>query len=272
MISTGENMRNRRLYFGILALLALLIVPYLLVYKLPSSPIVIEGIVDHKVITGMNGDTSYTILLNRPADNGSWIIVKDKDYERFFKGEKNAFITKSIENEMKKYSDIKYLVSIRLDSRDPINGVGKGGTLAYFVSRDEFNRVKIGDKVKFEVSREKCLIKRILQIEKTALVGGLFIAFEEDVTKGEVLSLLDECNVHSIYAIKGVDYMSQKYYAIVSGDKLKEIEFLHNNFKDVNTIYYSDGDVVKKGKDYVIFFEGDASLDDAKQILKIPTA
>ncbi|MDN5295633.1 MAG: hypothetical protein PWP01_1143 [Methanosarcinales archaeon] len=256
---------RKRLYLGILALL---IIASLLIYNF-SSPIVIEGIVDHKAVTGVKGDTSYTILLNRPAENGSWIIVKDKDYEMFFlKKEKNALISESVEDEMKKkYSDIKYLVSIRLDSRDPINGIGKGDTLAYFVSRDEFNRVRIGDKVKFEVSREKCTIRRILQIERTALVGGLFIAFREEITKDEILSLLDECNIQSSY-IKGVDYMSH-YYAIVPGDKLKEIEFLHNDgFKELNTtLYYSDEDILKKDRGYVIFFEGEASLDDAKQIL-----
>jgi len=62
------------------------------------------------------------------------------------------------------YSDIKYLVSIRLDSRDPINGIDKGEALAYFVSKEDFNKMKIGDKVKYEVSRSTVdTIKRFLE-------------------------------------------------------------------------------------------------------------
>lgn len=158
-------MINKKLLFTIFVLL--LIIACLLAYKF-MSPVMVEGVVDHKAVMGVKGDTSYTILLNRPTDNGSWIIVKDKDYEKFFKGEKNAFISKSIEDEMrKKYFDIKYLVSIRLDSKDPINGIDKGEALTYFVSREIFNKMKIGDRVKFEVSRsEKCMIKRLIQIEK----------------------------------------------------------------------------------------------------------
>jgi len=120
-------------------------------------------------VTGVKGDTSYTILLNWPTD-GSWIIVKDKEYEKFFMGEKNAFVSKSTENEIrKKYPDIKYIVSIKLDSKDLVNGIDKGEAITYFVSRDEFNKMKIGDKVKFEVLRSrKYMIKRLIQIEKNA--------------------------------------------------------------------------------------------------------
>ena len=84
-------------------------------------------------------------------DNRSWILLKDKSYEEFFsKKDNNTFISKSLEDEMKsEYSDIKYLVSIRLDSRDPINGIDKGEALAYFVSKEDFNKMKIGDKVKY---------------------------------------------------------------------------------------------------------------------------
>ena len=158
-------MINKKLLFTTLVLL--LIIVCLLAYKF-MSPIIVEGVVDHKAVTGVKGDISYTILLNRPADSGLWILVKDKDYEDLFKGEKDAFISKSAENEMKKeYSVIKYIVSIRLYSKDPINSINDGETLAYFVSRDEFNKMEIGDKVKFEVSKsEKCTIKRLIQIEK----------------------------------------------------------------------------------------------------------
>lgn len=67
--------------------------------------------------------------------------------------DRDASINKSLEDEMKtKYSTIYYLVSIRVDSKDPVNHLEEGDTLAYFVSRDDFNRVKIEDKVEYEVS------------------------------------------------------------------------------------------------------------------------
>ncbi len=151
--------------------LFIMLILYLLISCLPAykSSVIVEGFVDHKIVTGVKGDTSYTILLNWPTD-GSWIIVKDKEYEKFFMGEKNAFVSKSTENEIrKKYPDIKYIVSIKLDSKDLVNGIDKGEAITYFVSRDEFNKMKIGDKVKFEVLRSrKYMIKRLIQIEKNA--------------------------------------------------------------------------------------------------------
>jgi len=142
-------MKNKRLHFSILILVV--VIACSLVYKSASSPIIVEGTVDHKVITGLKGDTSYTILVNRMIDNRSWILLKDKSYEEFFsKKDNNTFISKSLEDKMKsEYSDIKYLVSIRLDSRDSINGIDKGEALAYFVSKEDFNKMKIGDKVKY---------------------------------------------------------------------------------------------------------------------------
>ncbi len=157
-------MKNKGLHFSILILVV--VIACSLVYKSASSPIIVEGTVDHKVITGLKGDTSYIILVNRMIDNRSWILLKDKSYEEFFsKKDNNTFISKSLEDKMKsEYSDIKYLVSIRLDSRDPINGIDKGEALAYFVSKEDFNKMKIGDKVKYEVSRSTVdTIKRFLE-------------------------------------------------------------------------------------------------------------
>ena len=160
-------MDNKKLYFWMQ--FPVLIIACLLVYMTVLSPVIVEGIVEHKAVTGVEGGVTYTILVNRPVENGSWILIKDKDYGMFFsKEEKNAFIDKNMEDEMKnEYSDIKYIVSIRLNSSDPVNNLEKGDTLAYFVSRDEFNRMKIGDRVKYEVSRfSKSTINRLVEIEK----------------------------------------------------------------------------------------------------------
>jgi len=158
--SEAERKLNKRL----LSIVAVLLVAVVIgaAYYYVFSPVIVEGIVDHKAVTGIKVDTSYDVLLNAP-----WgIIIKDKDYARFFsEKDRNAFINKSLEDEMKtEYSEINYLVSIRVSSKDPVNGLEKGATLAYFVSRDDFNKLRIGDKVKYEVARfQAATIKRLLQ-------------------------------------------------------------------------------------------------------------
>jgi hypothetical protein len=121
---------------------------------------IVEGVVDHKTVTGEIENTSYTILTNRPSsDDGLWIIVKDNDYEEFFRNQdRDAVINKSVEDEMNlKYDRINYLVSIRLTSQDTVNKLDIGDTLAYFVNGDDFNKVKIDDEVRFEVSKSGVL-------------------------------------------------------------------------------------------------------------------
>lgn len=54
-----------------------------------------------------------------------------------------------------------------MDSKDLVNGIDKGEAITYFVSRDEFNKMKIGDKVKFEVLRSrKYMIKRLFKLRR----------------------------------------------------------------------------------------------------------
>ena len=64
------------------------------------------------------------------------------------------------------YSEINYLVSIRVSSRDPINNLEENQTPAYFVSREDFNTLEIGYKVTYEVERfQTATIKRVLSIQ-----------------------------------------------------------------------------------------------------------
>lgn len=133
-------------------------------YYYVFSPVVVEGVVDHKGVTGEKDGTTYSILLNTPEG----IIVKDEDYAHFFsKKDTNAFINKTLEDEMKtEYSEINYLVSIRVTSKDPINNLEENQTLAYFVSREVFNALKMGDKVTYEVERfQTATVKRVLSIQ-----------------------------------------------------------------------------------------------------------
>jgi len=133
-------------------------------YYYVFSPVIAEGVVDHKGVTGEKDGTTYSILLNTPEG----IIVEDEDYAQFFsKKDTNAFINKTLEDEMKtEYSEINYLVSIRVTSGDPINNLEENETLAYFVSREDFNALKMGDKVRYEVERfQTATVKRVLSIQ-----------------------------------------------------------------------------------------------------------
>ena len=129
---------------------------------------VVDGIVDHKIVTGIKDNTSYTILTNTPGDDGPYVLVKDSDYEGYFTiRDKNAIISESLENEIHgNYLQIKYLVSIRVESSDPINNLVQGDTLAYFASRHDFNKVMIGDKIRYEVARSvHSTIRRLLEVQ-----------------------------------------------------------------------------------------------------------
>ena len=133
-------------------------------YYYVFSPVIVEGVVDHKGVTGEKDGTTYSILLNTPEG----IIVEDEDYAQFFsKKDTNAFINKTLEDEMTtEYSEINYLVSIRVTSGDPINNLEENETLAYFVSREDFNALKMGDKVRYEVERfQTATVKRVLSIQ-----------------------------------------------------------------------------------------------------------
>ena len=108
---------------------------------------IVEGVVDHKAVTGIQDDTTYTILLNRPGDGTPWILVKDKDYDDYFATEdENAIISESLEQYIReKYSEVNYWVNVRLPSTGE-------GTQPYRASREIFNKMKVDSKVRFETS------------------------------------------------------------------------------------------------------------------------
>lgn len=103
-----------------------------------------EGIVDHKAITGVKDDTSYTILMNRTSEVGPLILLKDEDFEEYFStGDGNVVVSESVEREVKEeYSSVSYFVNVKVDPEGY-------GTQPYRVSREIFNNMEVGTKVKF---------------------------------------------------------------------------------------------------------------------------
>ena len=109
-----------------------------------------EGVVDHKSITGVVEGTSYTVLRNRPNDDGlPFIEAKDKDLlSHFATVEEHAIISDSLAFEIEsRYDRVDYLVNIDLIS---IEG---SGTQSYLVSREVFNQLQVGETVKFKAKQ-----------------------------------------------------------------------------------------------------------------------
>lgn len=186
-----RKMKNKRLLRGILVLVVVIAV--LLVYKLALSPVIVEGVVGHKAVEGIKGNTHSTILVSTATMNfNSEVLVLDKDYEEFFPEKGDMFINKSLEDKMgTKYDKIEYFVSIRVSSRDPINGVEKGECNSYAVDRSEFNKVQVWDEVKYEVSRRSELptIEKFVDVkaDRADWVGLLLRVAEKDESVGKLI-------------------------------------------------------------------------------------
>ena len=133
------------------SLAALLAVAVLIsaVGYLVLRPETLVGTVNYKAISGTRDFTSYTIM--RMTDTGT--IVKDSEFEGDF--EASAAVDDTMAYKLDShYDEVRYIVSVRTSE----------GAMAYFVSREDFNKAKVGDRVKFEILRFKTTTIRITQI------------------------------------------------------------------------------------------------------------
>ncbi|SFM47112.1 hypothetical protein [Methanolobus profundi] len=138
--------------FKKMLLLSLIIFSLSLVYYV--IPVEVEGVVEHKVINGYYGNTCDSIF-NAPHPAESWILADDEDFEPFFtQGDMNLYVNDSLKEFLeRKYASVDYYVGVRLISDDPANGVYEGETCTYYVSLEDFNKVKIDNKVKCKIPR-----------------------------------------------------------------------------------------------------------------------
>jgi len=183
-------MKKRQIQALGLIAVAILIVISALVYELAFTPVIVEGVVEWKGITGVKDNTHTTIITNRPSEGEYRILVRDNNYEGFFSDIGNAEVNKSLEDKLKAdYSNLNYYVEITVDSRDPVNNLEKGCAYGYSVSREDFNKVWIWDKVKYEVSRwsELPRIKKFLEVDRLVWESVLFRIHREDERLGELI-------------------------------------------------------------------------------------
>ena len=116
---------------------------------LALRPTSAEGVVDHKAITGTRDSTSYTIM--RMTDTGT--IVKDSEFEGDF--EASTTVDDALAYKLdSRYDEVRYIVSVRTGE----------GTMAYFVTREDYNRTDVDDSIRFEILRFKTTTIRITQI------------------------------------------------------------------------------------------------------------
>ena len=185
-------MKKRQIQALGLIAVAILIVISALVYELAFTPVIVEGVVEWKGITGVKDNTHSTIITNRPSDGKYRILVRDKNYEGFFRDIGNAEVNKSLEDKLKAdYSNLNYYVEITVDSRDPVNNLEKGCAYGYSVSREDFNRVQVWDKVKYEVSRwsELPRIKKFLEVDRLVWEHSLLTIYRKDE---RLMKLIDD--------------------------------------------------------------------------------
>jgi len=137
---------------GILIVIVVATLTVAVVYFTSFSAVLVSGVVDHKAVLGMNDQASRTLLLIFPDG----VVIKDPALLDLFQGQgPNLTINETLDRRMHNlgYSQIFYLGSIRVSTNDPINGIGQGETLQYYMNRDDFNRLTINGSVSYEVDR-----------------------------------------------------------------------------------------------------------------------
>jgi hypothetical protein len=110
-----------------------------------------DGVVDFKAITGTRDSTSHTIATI--TDTG--INVKDPEFTEDLKT--STTVDDALAHRLDSmYDEIKYIVSVRTAE----------GTMAYFVTREDYNRVGVGAHIRFEILRFKTTTIRIKGLSK----------------------------------------------------------------------------------------------------------
>ncbi|MEM2891254.1 MAG: hypothetical protein QXJ32_01925 [Thermoplasmata archaeon] len=146
----------------VVAAVSVAVVLVLAAYLLAFSTVEVSGVVDHKMITGIRNGVQYPLVIMVP---GGGIEVYDSVLYDLFEGQDvNMTINSTLERAILNwYPQIKYLVSIRLTSRDSVNNLNPGDTLAYFVNREGFNDLRFWDNVEFAVQKGK--VATIAQVD-----------------------------------------------------------------------------------------------------------
>ncbi len=124
----------------------------------------LEGVLDHKVVACIDGGgVARSVLLVSPhgLSGEQWAV------EAYRRGGIGGLLGSLAHNCSRVYCSF----SVRLETPDPYNGVGPGGTLAYILDAgtcgEYFDRVDIGDRIVFRVSGDEPLrVESIVAISR----------------------------------------------------------------------------------------------------------
>lgn len=148
--------KKARSMFGIVIAITIALLLVFVVYLLAFSTVTVEGVVDHKAITGIANQTQYTLVMITPWE----IQILGASVSDLFQGKGlNLTVNEEFEQELlnRGYSEIGYQASIRVSSKDPVNHLEPGDTMGYLVKRSDFNVLPMGASVEFEVEKGKSL-------------------------------------------------------------------------------------------------------------------
>jgi hypothetical protein len=122
----------------------------LLILSLPmlatgcSQSATIEGVVDHKVLSGIKDTTMYALVFSAPDDDGTPANYVNDAVQGLFPLHGELVVSEEVENQMGAvYSDFVYQVSVRKSPDD---------TFGYLTTREIFNQMSLGATVKCRVS------------------------------------------------------------------------------------------------------------------------
>lgn len=109
----------------------------------------VEGTVEAKSLTGMQGETSHGIVLAQRGD----LSVEDDAYEDAFASWEAVVVDSELERELEfEYRTLQYNVHVTHTADNERQDVAAGESLAYRVSRDQFNAIGIGDDLTFQTA------------------------------------------------------------------------------------------------------------------------
>jgi hypothetical protein len=134
----------------LLAILVITVAAVAGIYYVAFRPLNLDGVVDHKTISGTNSGTSYTIVVFTETSS----LFDDGEARALF--EDSDTVTDSIAAQLDmRYDDLFYIVSVRSD----------GDTMGYYVSKEDFNSVNYGSRIRFNIQGSDGLeikIKKVL--------------------------------------------------------------------------------------------------------------
>lgn len=133
-------------------MISVIILLIMVTYVIAFSTVTVEGIIEQKTIIGTKDNIDYTLAIFTTVS----MDIRDAALESLFKNhDANYSMTPSMEQNMLDlgYSEITYFAVIRVTSEDSVNHVEPGETLIYSVKRTDFNTLRIGESMSFEVAK-----------------------------------------------------------------------------------------------------------------------